>query len=393
MNRLLTRGLALSLLFLPAKQSLAQIDRAAKRSPINSAQTAFDNMFSLPQGDTAYFFRVNLRGDNFMTIRFRQIGFWENNALKDVVDVARLGWEQLRDSLRGNATSRRVALSVPESNYPVLTAYREWGADERIMMLGRNGASPVRIAYDTLSVLRSYKNNTADTSMHRKVLYTFLLKDLDQIQDISDDSGLIGDISRSFDSVLQVRKLRWKSPEAATHGLGLDYNVASDAKTPKIQRWYEDAWYEHFNYTGEIGTGFLAGQIALTSALRLAYNLQSNRPGSNTYVALSYSALGFFREEAKQLETKGVGFLNFEFGSVITGLYSGLPVYRTSVGFGYRIAQQNAAPYNFRYRIFFNYGVTKSINLMPEVYFIPKKDRLNNESFSAGGLTLSVRLF
>jgi len=350
-------------------------------------------MFSLPPGDTAYFFRVNLRGDNFMTIRFRQIGSWENNALKDITSIARLGWEQLQDSLRGNATSRRIALSVPESNYPVLTAYREWGSDERIMMLGSKGAEPVRLAYDTLSVLRSYRNNTADTSMHRKVLYTFLLKDLSEIRDIAEDSGLVGDISRSFDSVLNVRKQRWKSPESATHGLGLDYNVATGPNTPKIQRWYEDAWYKHFDYTGEIGTSFMAGQIGLTSALRLAYNLESNRPGSNAYVALSYSALGFFREEAGQLETKSVGFLNFELGSVINGLYSGMPVYRTSVGFGYRIAQQNASPYDFKYRVFFNYGVTRSINLMPEVYFIRKKDRRDNEGFAAGGLTLSVRLF
>lgn len=387
-------ALALAMIGMTGIKAAAQETRAARRHPVNSAESAFANLFSLPPKDTAYFFRVNLPGDNFMTMRFDKISSWETASLKDIVGVANLSWQQLRDSLSGAATSRRIALSIPENNYPVLTAFREYGTDERIMMLGSNGPQPIRIAYDTISVLRRFRNTSKDTSIHPRVLYTFLLKDLGQIEQLADDSALIGDISRSFDSIIANRRQRWKSPDQYTHGIGYDYNTTTGPNVRKLQRNYEMAWYKYFDYSGELGTSFAVSTIGSYSSLRLAYNFTNTRPASYGYLALSFSGLIFAREEAGQLEGKGVGFLNFEIGSVIGGSISGLPVYRTGVGFGYRVSSENAHPYNFRYRLFFIYGVTKSITIMPDYYIIPIQERNNrDEGLGVGGLTLSVRLF
>lgn len=390
-TQLKTTAASFVLFALSVGVSKAQRHPAVSHNPVKDAASAWTTLFSLPEGDSAYYFRADLPDNNFLTIQFGKLSYWEDGALADIFATAKTAWRQVQDSFTGTTTSRKIAVHVPPSNYPMLAVISEYGKDERTLLLKGNSALPLRIAVDTITILKTQASESGDISRRRQILYTFLLKDLSEIEGLANNAALIGNISSTFDSLVVAKRRRWKNQDASFHSLDAQYDVRNGInRERKLQTGTPGSLLGNFDYNIDLGVSFVAGSIASYGDFRLLYHWVAKERRTNTFIALSLSTLGFVKEQNNALSLRSLAFLNVELGSGFSGASSRIPLYRTSVGIGYRIAEDNAAPYDFKYCAFFNYSVSKAITITPELYSIPTKGEQGGDAYV--GITLSLRL-
>ena len=394
MNLLKTVTLLILILLRTSAGAQAQDrDKPVSRTPVRDASEARSRLFTLPEHDTNFYFRADLPGDAFVTIQFNRLSYWQEGTLPDMVATANAAWQSVKDSFASATSARRLAVHLPPSGYPAVAAIREWGAEEPTLLLSSGRSQPVRLAVDSIVILKSGVASGRDTAA-TQIAYTFLLKDMSEIESLAANTELVANLSQTFDSLVAATRALWKKPDASFHQLEAQYDVHKGIyRSPTLRINRRGSILDRFEYNGEFGGSFVAGDMAITSALRLSYYLPPS-PGETgqRFVALSSSSLAFTYVESDKLRIRGLVFLNAEFGSLFSGRESPIPLYRTSIGVGYRITSQNAGPYDLRYRLFFNYSLSKAITIMPELYLTSRKvQEDNNQLFY--GIGLSIRLF
>lgn len=354
------------------------------RDPVKDMSTARGTLFNLPAKDSAYYFRADLPGDNFLAIQFGKLSYWQSGMIPEIFKLAKQSWEQVQDSFSGTTTARKLSIHVPAANYPIIAATKEYGADEKVLLLKGQQVQPLRIAVDTLTVLKLLSPDKDDTANKRQIQYTFLMKDLSEIAALADNEELVANIEHTFDSLVTVMRARWKNQDAYYRHLQARYDARPEAGKRKLQTTIPGSLLNGLEYTGEIGTSFIAGTIATYGNLKL-----SLMTSKESFVALSYSAIGFAKMTDNKLSISSTGFLNIEFGARYISTAS-VPIYRTSVGYGYRVSMLDPAPYDFRHRFFFNYSLSQAVTVTPDFYVIPKRG--DTKAISFVGITLAVKI-
>lgn len=392
MRSLLRTAVLAVLLGSAVPRAAAQADPIS-RTPVTDAITARDRLFSLPAGDSNFFFRTDLPGDDFLLIRFNRLGTWQPGTLPDMVAAAQQAWAGVRDSLRSPTATRRLAVHLPPSGYPAIVAYREWGAESPTLLLKNGSAQPLRIASDTLVLLKTLPATGATPAP--QIEYTFLLKDLGDIDDLAAAPALLDNISQKFDSLVAATARRWKRPDAEYHQLSAQYDVRNGiGPAAGFRSFRRGSLYDRFEYGSDLGASVLSGILVNTAVLRESYyfNAREARARQKNYVAVSLSALNLISVVSRdELVIRSLSFLNVELGALYGSVFDDLPLYRTGLGVGYRISDYNAGPYDFRYRLFFNYSVSKALTIVPEFYSNFKKQ--GEGGIGAYGLGVSLKLF
>jgi hypothetical protein len=347
------------------------------------------SLFQLPPDDTSYYFRATLPGDNFLAIQFGKLSYWQQVNLREIFKLAKEGWGQVHDSFTGSTTARRLSIRVPPSNYPVIADIAEWGKEERVLILKGKATQSLRIAVDTINILKTYPSTSKDTSYKPQVQYTFLLKDLTEIDQLASHEQLIARIEHAFDSLVGNYRQRWKRQDAPFHSLQASFDARKEHNgtlhTTQVGRALNN-----LNADLQFGVSFLTGNIASYANASITYQWKEKRPSVMGFVGLSLSTLSLLREENNSLQLKALAFLNFEMGTIFRNS-SRMPLYRTSVGIGFRIAQNDPGPYDFRYHSFFSYSIFRAVTISPDFYIIPKKDDVEAKVF--GGITVALRIY
>jgi hypothetical protein len=355
--------------------------------PVKTPAAIRAALFELPEADSAVFIRFDLPESEYLTIRMRDITAWNGKNLPDIVALAAQVYRQLADSFTDATASRRLALSVPDAG-SILTQLTESGGGARTVVVNGTQVQSIRIASDTLTVVQG--------DPEQNVLFTFFLKDLSRIQDLNQNKVLVQRLAAGVDSLIASRLQKWRRPASPTHLLQARYNFTGSAgKEPLLTLGGSSTLGDDIVYSGDLGISFLAGQIASYTNFRLSYQWVGKRRQFNQYAAASYSNLILYAEENGSLSGRVLQFINAEVG-VENRTRTGFPFQRTSLGVGYRVVGVNMGPYDYRYRVFFNYGLSPALTVTPDFYFTGRwgdSGTPPNPALAAGAITLSVRIF
>ncbi|RYD53261.1 MAG: hypothetical protein EOP52_03735 [Sphingobacteriales bacterium] len=381
------KSLSILLLLAALWSSSVSGQEVISHHPVKTPEAIRAALFELPEADSAVFIRFDLPQSEYLTIRMRDVTAWKSKNLPDIVALAAQLQRQLADSFTDATASRRLAVSVPEAG-GILTQLTESGGGARTVLVNGTQVQSIRIASDTLTVVQG----DAD----QKVLFTFFLKDLSRIQDLNQNKALVQRMVLGVDSLIASRLQKWRRPASQTHLVQARYNFMAPAGTePVLTLGTTSTIRENIVYGGDLGISFLAGKIASYINYKLSYQWIGKRYRLNQYAAVSYSNLILYADENGSLSGRVLQFINAEVG-VENRTRKGFSFQQTSIGVGYRVVGVNTGPYEYRYRVFLNYGLSPALTVTPDFYFSGRRSdnsTSSNPALAAGAITLSVRIF
>lgn len=366
----------------------------AQETPIASEQEIGSRLFRL-QEPVNYSFTIALPEHGFMIVEFPKFNDWQDGgAFRTVVQEAAKVSEQLKDSLKIPTAAYRLDMHLPISNTPVTARISEQAGSTNFVLLNDRDQAPLKIGMDTVRVLKTLRQEK-ETTRKVQVQYTFILKEMAQIQTLAADESWMTETSSFVDSVMSVYRSEWSNPGAWYHQLFVQYRPEETELSKRLvinKKENENAQAGIFRmiyYDIGFGMSLVRNTIAPATEIGLTVILDKERE-STFFTRFSANSMGLFEKKPDgNFKAYGSTFVNFEIGTTTEGTTYALPLYTASLGFGVKIGSKNDHPSFQRdwYKLFFRYNITKTLSFRPEFYITPKRD---DEGIV--GITVSLRI-
>ena len=260
-----------------------------------------------------------------------------------------------------------------------------------MLVLSHGRQNPLKLGMDTICVKKTFNIKTDDEGVdtRNEILYTFILKDLQQIEELQRNVALIEDISRTFDSVVQDQRSRWSKQDIWYHEMHVSYNPMEE-KDKKLKKYRVPGFLKGYDYTAYVGASLFRNELAPNIEVGFGYKWPSKTTGNLEYVRFSMNTLETFERMAPaKFNIYSTLFVNLEAGSYISKKDTWIPIYQTSLGLGYMFSDEPWLRSYNGLRLFFNYSLSPSVRITPDFYYLFKKGL---DPYSWVGLTVSLRI-
>lgn len=384
------RFFLLILLTLPAF-TLAQ---TSPLKPIATEQEISDRYFELPP-DVHHHFVIGLPQDNFLIIEFPRLSDWQDQgAFRSMLQQAANISARMKDSLKNPASAYRLDIHLPVKNTPATVRIKESAGNGNFMMLNDHDEAPLKIGMDTVRVLKNMGEKEVDGELRKtQVQYTFILKEMGQLQQLAGDEDWIASTAGMTDSIVQTYRRKWRDQDAWFHDLYVSYrpNLPGSPLVINQKEREEDSRgiFKAIKYDISFGMSLVRDRLGPNTEIGLSYIPYQERR-SALFFRLSASSLALFeRKPDEQFKAYPSTFVNIEIGTTNVDKMYTVPMYLASMGFGVKIGNKNDHPSFQRdwYKLFFRYNITKAITIKPEFYMTTKRD---DEGFV--GMTVNLRI-
>jgi hypothetical protein len=370
--------------------------------PIASEKEVVHNLFNLNDDGIKNHFTINIPGGDFLLVEFNTLSDWrDTGAFHNVMAATSIVLDKYKESLRNQLSGKSIYIHIPISGQPITSKFTQSFDNSNLISIEGTDASPLKIGMDTIRILKNIGTKKTDDGVQTvQIQYTFLLRDINRFKEVASNNEWKLQTATILDSVVLAYRKKWSSQDAWYHRLYVNYDpTAKDQKLIVNQKVREDdkvfPEYDMLTVSTGFGASLIRNTLCPSVDFGLGYYFYSDKQ-ILTFTRLSLYTFARFEERAdKSFETFATSFVNLEIGSESNNKNSKLPFYSTSIGFGYKLVtkeQINRDPsmsYNM-YRLFFNYGLTKSIMITPEFVTNFKTKEKSNGWF---GLSIKVGLF
>ncbi len=353
------------------------------RSPVKNETVLKDELFKLEADEYNHIFQAVLPQDNFLLIDFEKMSYWPDTAAMHLIfDIAAKAVTESRDSFTTSLTSKRIDVHIPVKNRPVQLRLNNHDDGSKMLMLSYDQQAPLKLGMDTIRVFKTYaveKDKWGD-EQRSEIQYTFVLKDIEEIIKLADNHEFITDIAQTFDSVVQNKRSRWKKEDTWYHEVGIRYSPTEMDKDKQLEV--------------KNGRGFLKGLDAnyYIGASLFRNNLTPYlEVGGSNYFRLSFSTIAQFeRITEANYNFYNTSFANLELGILVNKTDTWIPVYETSIGFGYMFTDHPSLTPHKGVKMFFNYSLSPAVRITPDIYMLFKNGQ-DNDIWA--GITVSLKFF
>lgn len=371
--------------------------------PITPEKEVVNNLFNLKEDAIKNHFTINIPGGDFLVIEFNNLSDWrDTGAFYNVMAATSTVLDKYRDSLRNPLTGKKVNIHLPISGQPITSRFSQSLDNGNLISIDADGTAPLKIGMDTIRVLKNLgTKKTYDGIETVQIQYSFLLKDINKFKAIAANKQWQQQTAAIVDSVVGMYHKRWRDEDAWYHRLYVNYDPAANAdqrltinqKVQENEKVFPQ--YDMLTFNGGFGVSLVRNTLCPNVDFGLSYYFYADKQ-ILTFTRLSLNAFERFQEQPdRSFQTYTTAFVNLEIGTESNSKSSKLPFYSSSIGFGYKLVtkdQINRDPsmsYNM-YRLFFNYGLSRSIVVTPEIVGnFKQKDKYNGWF----GLGIKVGLF
>lgn len=371
-------------------------DYDISKTPVVSETDIKHRLFSLPQEEPNFYFRVNLQDDNFFIAEFTKIGHWQGKgAIQDIFDKAASTTEAVADSFASATASKKLEIHIPIANAPLTLRLSEHAENNRIMALSGQTRHALKIGMDTISILKTYsEDKLKNTTELAQVKYTFILKNLNDIYNLKSNTTLIADIEHTLDSLVQRKRDQWMADNAWYHSMRAEYSPhATDKK--RLKKEITGTGMQAFDLNVSLGATLLQNNIAANSEAGIGYRWKTTTPNRYNHVGVSLNALVLTQDLLNTPRLHNLTFVNLSFGTLYQNKRMLIPIDQVSVSVGYKIANDPHPVFDKQIlRYSFNLSVSNLLTISPEYYYF-----LDNYDFDTGaqsgffGISLKLKLF
>lgn len=322
--------------------------------------------FRLDREQEQYTVSADLEKGNKIIIHFAKAGDWQNE-LTEMTRIAAAQYQYLADSFKSLISQKNLFLKIPKDADLITLQYSENNNDGPHQMAYKNGNHFVlKTTMDTIIVLKDggqYKDPvylSNDSSQYtRQVQYTYILKDLSDINSIAAESEKLNRISHQVDSVLQngpIKKDREKR-------LTIAFSNQNDSKGDMtIKPTYTIG--DHYVFTMPIGIEILNGNLGAAYDVGYGY---IDEPNSKSSFFATLNLSGFLLPASTLSAHNFYAAIGVELGTVDASEDALMNKY--SIGLGYFMGKSknnkngNETVFSNMFRLFINFPITKNLNI------------------------------
>jgi hypothetical protein len=366
--------------------------------PFAGEQVSVATLFSLDESDVNFHFTVALPGGNFIIIEWDRLSYWRDKAdLQNIIAIAKAYESQIDDSFHEKTSAKLIGLHLPVGNNPVTMMYSEHSAGSNVMIFKDNRPEPLKMNMDTIRVVKTLDEKVVKSKTELVQLqYTFLLKDIGQIQSLDNDPALIEKIAYTFDSIVMKYRRRWSAQDSWDKNLTVNYYPLQQKH--QLTAVVNNAGPNGKSYTPleieyNLGISLVRSTLCPYVDGGISYKWPTVKK-SFLFARVSYSA---FIENVMQTPTAynvyDEAFVNGEFGVQQDTRINSVPSYQLSFGYGHNISQPSkytdpSLPLRLN-TLFIKWKLSKIFTLSYNVYF----DKLGKNDQGISGITASARIF
>jgi hypothetical protein len=340
-------------------------------NPFAGEKDVTEKLFNLKEQDINYRFTVALEQGNFLIVEWPHLSDWHDKGdLQHIVSLAKFYYRQVADSFKYGTTAKRIDIHIPIDNEPVTMMLCEHKAERNVLLLKGSMQAPLKVNMDTIRILKTLAEKEVNQEKKLvQVQYTFLLKDLEEINKL-DENNLVADAGNKFDSIVSRHRHKW------TNNLTVNYYPL--AENPKKNLAITKM--EPFEIDGEMGVELFRDAPCPLIDIGASYKwLTRNFPSPYAYIRLSGTGFSDFQQQgATSLAIYPIEFVNIELGWFGGTLKRPrVPIHGLSfgVGYGFNGGSQNGKEYVAdpslpanMYRMFFSYTLSKLFKVNMELY-------------------------
>lgn len=368
--------------------------QAQNKRPVKNEAQLKQELFELNTIEYNHHVKVDLPDDNFLLIDFYRTSYWpEKEALKNIFDIAGSTVSKVKDSFKSTLTSKRLDIHAPVKSQPLSVRIKEHNDGTDLVIINYDQQSPLKLGMDTIRVLKTYNIVQQDEkSKKASILYTFVLKDIEDIASLSNNSDIIKDVAVKLDSVIQSKRDKWKREDTWYHKLTINYTTAAASGNEQLVVTNKGGFLKGLDVAYYLGASVFRNNITPFLEAGGSYKWE-NSYGNYEYFRLSFAATPLFeRVSASQYDFYNLSFINAEFGTLINKSNHSskwVPLYQTSIGFGYMLSDHPSLKDHKGYKLFWNYSLSSAVRITPEIIMI---DRKGQDNLIWPGITVSLKV-
>lgn len=350
--------------------SLNTYAQRISKTPVSGEADINKTLFEVDTTDINYYFRANLPDNNFLTIEYKKMSYWPDKGfIKQVFATAREVAASVADSFARPATSKRIDINIPINNELLSVKLVEHPAPGNILLVGNGGTTPLKLGMDTIRIVKTFgKISKKKYESLVQVQYTFILKDLEQINTLANDR-VIDSIENAFDNLVEQKRDKWLFPNAWYNGMDAVYDPYNAKAKKTMVTESRGGLLAGFDADANIGVSLFRNELAPTVAYGLTYKwLRQNK--DYMFVGLSLSSMGIFERAGNKMNVYDVSFVNAEVGAMFSKPHTLLPMYRTSLGVRYLVRNGFTDPTipGWGYSLFAKYSLSRSTSVCLDLY-------------------------
>lgn len=329
---------------------------------ISIAQHA-EPTFRLDREQEQYTVSADLNEGGKLIVHFAKAADWQNE-LSEITRIAAAQYQYLADSFKNPISQKKLFLKIPKDTNLITLQYVENKEEAPHQMAYKNGQHfALKTSLDTIIVLKDggkYKDpiylSNDSTQYIRQVQYTYILKNIGDIQSIATQIEKLSRISFQVDSVLQNGPINKGQEKRLT----IAFSKADDSKSMTVKPTY--AIGDHYVFTMPIGIEILNGNLGAVYDVGFGYIDEPNSK-SSFFATLNLSA--FLLPGSTLNFHNAYAAISLELGGA--DVREGTLMNKYSIGLGYFIGKNkkngNETILPNMFRLYLNFPVTKNINI------------------------------
>lgn len=362
------------------------------RKPVKHEDDLKKELFELQPEEHNHVFQAAMEGDNFLIIDFQKMSYWpDDRVLQQMFDIAAATVIHVQDSFGSTATSKRIDVHVPVKNRPLSVRLTEHGSAKDILLINYDNAVPLKLGMDTIRILKTFdvQKDKDGKEMRGEIQYTFVLKEMEDMQGLADDHQLISNIAEAFDGVVQRQRKKWSREDTWYHHLGVRYTQMEIEGDKKLVVDHPAGLFRGLDVNYYIGASLFRNTVTPYLEIGATYKWPGD-VGEYDFVGITFSTMPQFeRISESDYNFYNTTFIGAEIGTYINRTNTWVPVYETSIGFAYMFTNHPSLVPHKAMKMYFNYSLSPAVRITPDIYVL---FRQNQENQVWAGLTLSLKV-
>jgi hypothetical protein len=349
-------------------------------------------VYHLDDAQKNYEITATLPHHGSLTLHFARLSDWEGKAeLERITNIGAEQYLHLKDSFKRPLSQKKLFLKLPIKEEVTSLQYEEITGGAQQMAYKDGAYFSLKTTMDTLRVIKD--EGTYDSPVQlsndssqviRQLGYTFVLRDLKDIESLAGDTATLNRIGHQIDSVLNHYRTKWKHPDWDSRSLAIKIDSGAGQH---ILIKNKGSFLYHTMFDWGVGLEFFNGKFCISSDVGLAY-VEQVGVASSPFIALILNSYLFPEMDVRQ--SNGYSSIGIEFGAANTeGGTLGILRQKTSVGMAYFIGKSKnnviQLPNMFRYYI--NYALSKNVSFGFEAMTNFKTSEKNRTSGKTGSIT------
>ena len=348
---------------------------------VTDPKKQIENLFEIKSDDLSHHFTIKINNGEYLVFELQKLSDWQGKeafqgSLLAIVPVL----VQYKDSFQNLMASKRLDIHIPEKEEPIISRFSQNMLNANLQSRLKNESSPLKMALDTLRFVKKFTPSSKKSEEDKfQFQYTFLLKDINNAGNIISDKQWCEQVATMIDSVVLHYRKAWHNQNSWHHHLYVTYSPQETHTTKRLSvstRVAEDKGVktqDMLSFNGGFGASLIRNTLCPNVDIGVQLNFLADRD-SRLFARISLNHFVRFQEQSNSsFKAYGNQFIGGEFGIESNRWDPKSSFYSISFGLGYKLAnkyeeESDPSISQNMYKMFFNYGINKTIYVTPEIY-------------------------